>query len=458
MSDMSYAHQPDWTRDAVFYQIFVERFANGRPEIDPEGVMPWGTEPSRAGFTGGDLRGIEQHLDHVIDLGANALYLTPIFEADTNHRYDTADYTRIDHRLGDLDDFRSLLRAAHECGVRVVLDGVFNHTGEGHWAFRHVYAHGAESPYVNWYSIESFPIRRDPRPNYAAFAECPYLPKLNHHNPEVRRYIYGIARQWLREGIDGWRLDVPFEVNHEFWREFRDVVKDHDGEAYIVGEVWELATEWLSGDTFDGTMNYPWRGAALRFASGRTDARALVEEMTTVREATPAWARPGMLNLLASHDTERVASALEGDPFAVRVAVALQMTSEGAPMVYYGDEVGLTGGADPANRGCMTWDPETWDRGLLAWHRGLIRVRREHDVLRGPDDEFVVAPGGLLIRRRGSGENAVHLVVNPTDTPVDIAADLLRGASRDLVTGAELPAEPAGGRRITARSIHVVAV
>ena len=453
MSDSSDACQPAWTRDAVFYQIFVERFANGRPEIDPEGVLPWGSEPTRAGFTGGDLRGIERHLDHVVDLGANALYLTPIFEADTNHRYDTADYTRIDHRLGDLDDFRSLLRAAHDRGVRVVLDGVFNHTGEGHWAFRHVYANGAQSPYVDWYSIESFPIRRDPTPNYAAFAGCPYLPKLNHHNPQVREYVYGIARRWLDEGIDGWRLDVPFEVNHEFWRGFRDVVKGHDREAYIVGEVWELATEWLGGDAFDGTMNYPWRTAALRFASGTSDAVEAAAELTAVREATPAWARPGMLNLLGSHDTERVASELESGPFAARVAVALQMTSEGAPMVYYGDEVGLTGGADPANRGCMSWDQGQWDRDLLAWHRDLIRVRHERDALRGPDDEFVAAPGGLLVRRRGSGANAVHLVVNPTETAVEVPADLLQGASRDLVTGAALPGASSGVRRIAARSI-----
>ncbi|HEY0119680.1 MAG TPA: alpha-amylase family glycosyl hydrolase, partial [Cellulomonas sp.] len=322
-----------------------------------------------------------------------------------------------------------------------------------HWAFRHVYAHGAQSPYAGWYSIESFPIRRDPRPNYAAFAGCPYLPKLKHDNPEVREYLYGIARRWLDEGIDGWRLDVPFEVNHEFWRGFRDVVKGHDREAYIVGEVWELATEWLAGDAFDGTMNYPWRRAALRYASGAGDAAQLAAEMTAVRQATPPWARPGMLNLLGSHDTERVASELGSDPFAVRLAVALQMTSEGAPMVYYGDEVGLAGGADPANRGCMSWDRGRWDRDLLAWHRDLIRVRREHDALRGPQDEFVSAPGGLLIRRRGSGTDAVHLVVNPTGTAVEVADELLQGASRDLVTGAPIPGAPSRGRSVPARSI-----
>jgi glycosidase len=455
VSHASETTQPDWIRDAVFYQVFVDRFADGRPDVDPEGVLPWGSEPSRAGFTGGDLRGIEQHLDHVVDLGANALYLTPIFEADTNHRYDTADYGRIDHRLGDLADFRSLLRAAHERGVRVVLDGVFNHTGEGHWAFRHVYAHGARSPYVNWYSIESLPLRRDPVPNYATFAGCPYLPKLNHHNPEVREHLFEVARRWLAEGIDGWRLDVPFEVNDEFWREFRRVVRGAAPGAYLVGEVWELATPWLQGDIFDGTMNYPWRTAVLRFAAGQTDATGLAEELATVGEATPAWARPGMLNLLGSHDTERLSHQLAADPFATQVAVALQMTSEGAPMVYYGDEVGVIGGADPANRACMPWDEGCWDLDLLGWHRTLIRLRREHAALRGPDDEFVGAPAGLLVRRRGSDRDGVTLVVNSTERAVELSDGVLEGAGHDLISGLDLASTPTG-RIVPPRSIALV--
>jgi glycosidase len=446
---------PSWVRDAVFYQVFVERFANGRPELDPEGALPWGAEPSRAGFVGGDLRGIEQHLDHVVELGATALYLTPIFEADTNHRYDTVDYGRVDHRLGDLDDFRSLVRAAHGRGLRIVLDGVFNHTGEGHWAFRHVYAHGAASPYVTWYSIESLPIRRDPVPNYVTFAGCPYLPKLNHHNPEVRQHLYDVARRWMAEGIDGWRLDVPFEVNREFWRGFREVVKASDADAYIVGEVWELATAWLEGDTFDGTMNYPLRTALLRFAAGASTASELAQEMGVVRDATPAWARPGMLNLLGSHDTERLAFHLDGDRFATRVAVALQMTSEGAPMVYYGDEVGLTGGPDPANRACMPWDESRWDGDLLGWHRTLVRLRREHGALRGPDDEVVAAPGGVLVRRRGVGADAVQLVVNPSSVPVTLPGAVVAGARRDLLRDEAVPLGP-DGWTVAPRSIHLV--
>ncbi|MDR3069567.1 MAG: glycoside hydrolase family 13 protein [Propionibacteriaceae bacterium] len=415
--------QPSWIPDAVFYQIFVERFANGRPEIDPEGVVPWGSTPTRGNFFGGDLPGIARHLDHLENLGVNALYLTPIFEADTNHRYDTADYSRIDHRLGDLADYQALLGQAHRRGIRVVLDAVFNHTGEGHWAFRHIRANGPHSPYADWYHME-FPVQRDPKPNYGTFAGCPYLPKLNHANPKVRDYLYGVALDWLRTGIDGWRLDVPYEMEPDFWRGFREVVKGENPQAYIVGEVWELATQWLQGDLFDGTMNYPLRSAILGFASAKLDAREFVKTMNAVSQATPAWARPGMLNLLGSHDTERVWTHLDGDPFALRVATALQFTCEGAPMVYYGDEIGLAGGDDPDNRRPMPWDKAVWDRGLLAWTRELIELRKAYPVLRGSEDALVPLSEEAFLRRRGNGDEAVYLVVNRGEIPVELPADL----------------------------------
>ncbi|MCR6711404.1 MAG: glycoside hydrolase family 13 protein [Demequina sp.] len=248
---------PEWVKDAVFYQIFPERFANGDPSIDPEGVVPWDTPPSRGNFFGGDLAGIAAHLDHIEALGANAIYLTPIFEADTNHRYDTADYFRIDHRLGDLEAFRRFVVAAHDRGIRVVLDAVFNHCGEGHWAFRHLHAHREDSPYRDWFTYDSLPLTREPEANYATCEGCKYLPKLNHANQQVRDYLIDVGRHWLGEGIDGWRLDMPFLMPHDFWRDFRRAIKSEDEDCYIVAEVWEEATEWLHGDLSDGAMNYP---------------------------------------------------------------------------------------------------------------------------------------------------------------------------------------------------------
>ena len=290
---------PSWVADAVFYQIFPDRFADGDPSLDPEGMVPWSSRPSRSNYFGGDLRGIETHLDHLERLGANAIYLTPIFEADRSHRYDTADYLRIDHRLGDLAAFKRFLAAAHARGIRVVLDAVFNHCGEGHWAFRHVRAHGADSPYVDWFRVDAFPVVRDPEPNYATCSGCKYLPQFNHANPEVREYLFGVADYWTRLGIDGWRLDVPFLVTFDFWQEFRRRVKAVNPDLYIVAEVWEPAPEWVRGDTADGVMNYPLRDLIVDFAAGRSSSRefaAGVDELAdpcSIRTAPPPPCRRG---------------------------------------------------------------------------------------------------------------------------------------------------------------------
>jgi glycosidase len=425
---------PSWLEDAVFYQIFPDRFADGDPSIDPEGVEPWGTPPTRGNFLGGDLAGIRSRLDHIQDLGANALYITPIFEADTNHRYDTADYGRIDHRLGDLGSFRSLVSEAHERGMHIVLDAVFNHCGEGHWAFRHVRAFGERSPYLDWFTIEGFPIVRDPEPNYATCMGCKYLPQFNHANREVRDYLFGVTRQWLAEGIDGWRLDVPFLIDKDFWREFRSIVKGVSPERYIVAEIWETATDWLQGDLADGTMNYPLRDLIVGYTEGAITAGDFAQGLSELRHATPEWATYGMLSLLGSHDTERISTRLHGNRDLLRIAVALQLTSTGAPMVYYGDEVGLEGANDPGCRASMPWNPAQWDGGLLEWHRALLSIRRDHPALRGLDDRIVHANGGLLVRRRASPEETLHVVVNRDDRPAELEAWIVSGARHDLLS------------------------
>lgn len=426
---------PAWLEDAVFYQVFPDRFANGDSSIDPEGVEPWGSAPTRGNFLGGDLAGIRSRLDHIQDLGANALYLTPIFEADTNHRYDTADYGRIDHRLGDLESFRKLIRAAHGRGMHVVLDAVFNHCGEGHWAFRHVRAFGKESPYADWFTIYEFPVVRDPEPNYATCMGCKYLPQFNHANPKVREYLFAITRQWIAEGIDGWRLDVPFLIAPDFWREFRSIVKETDPELYIVAELWETATDWLQGDLADGAMNYPLRANIIEYAEGSISAGDFAKRLGSLELATPEWATPGMLNLLGSHDTERIRTRLRGNHELVRIAVALQMTSPGSPMIYYGDEVGLEGGDDPECRASMPWDPGAWDHQLLEWHRVLIRLRHEHPALRGADDRVIHANGGLVVRRRAHADETLYLVVNRDAHAVELEPWIVAGARHDLITG-----------------------
>jgi cyclomaltodextrinase len=420
---------PDWLADAIFYQIFPDRFANGDPALDPVGVEAWGREPTPDNFFGGDLKGIIDHLDHIVAMGANAIYLTPIFQANTNHRYDATDYFSVDGRLGDDASFRRFIDAAHERGIRVVLDAVLNHCGDGHWAFRDVIEHEERSRYVNWFSVEGFPVRSHPVPNYRTCSGCYYLPKWNAYNPEVREHHYEVARHWVRKGIDGWRLDVPYFINHDFWRGFRREMKGIDPELYIVAEEWREPEQWLQGDLADGTMNYTLRDLVLGFtADGTTSATAYATGMNRLRDRIPESARPAMLNLLGSHDTERVLTR-HGDRVAQsKLAYALLFASQGSPMVYYGDEVGMKGGNDPECRGCMPWGESLWDDELLGWVSALAERRKRTVALRrGRQVVSAVGDDVVAVFRDAGSEGSALMIVSRAETPSSIPSDILDG-------------------------------
>jgi len=404
---------PDWVRDAVFYELFPERFANGEPGNDPPCLEPWNGIPSQTNFFGGDLQGVINKLDYLEALGINAIYLTPIFAAQTNHKYDTADYYQIDPHFGDLETFRCLVREAHGRGIRIVLDAVFNHVGEGFWAFRDVIERGEASPYVNWFYIEDLPVTKEPTPNYATYENADYLVRLNIHNPEVRRYLYDVARYWTREGIDGWRLDVPYLMNHRFWKGFRRVMKEINPELYIVAEIWGQATEWLQGDECDGAMNYRLRDLILDFfVHEKLDAQAFDPELAALREEHPGETAYTMLNLLGSHDTPRFLTLCQGDKELLKVASTFLFTYVGVPMIYYGDEVGMTGENDPDCRRPMAWDPAAQDQGLLEWHRQLVHLRRAHPALRRGEIRTVHASGGVYVFERHYGEDHALVILN----------------------------------------------
>lgn len=416
---------PDWLADAVFYQIFPERFANGDHSLDPPDVQPWDAEPTRDNFLGGDLQGIIDHLDHIQAVGANALYLTPIFEARTNHRYDTSDYFTIDHRLGDLATFRRLLAACHDRGIRVVLDAVLNHCGDGHWAFTDVVANEAQSAYVNWFSVEGFPVTPHPEPNYRTCSGCHYLPKWNAYNPEVRDHHFRLARYWIEQGIDGWRLDVPYYINRNFWRQFRDVVKPLGEDLYIVAEEWRDPAEWLQGDLADGTMNYTLRDLVLGFTADQTvDAAAFSAGVNSLRERIPSGYHHGMLNLLGSHDTERVLTRHHGRTDAALLAFTMMFAAEGAPMLYYGDEVGMTGENDPGCRAGMVWDETAWNRHLLTGIQDLAAKRAALPALRrGTLRASAIDPDTVLLMRTLDDAAAAAIVHRGQGTTVQPAAD-----------------------------------
>ncbi|CAI6029471.1 alpha-glycosidase [Cohnella sp. JJ-181] len=388
---------PEWTKSAVFYQIMPDRFMNGDPSNDPPGVLPWGETPTRESHFGGDLQGIIDRLDYLTELGVTAVYLTPVFEAPSNHKYDTVDYRKVDPHFGDTATLKRLVDAAHAKGLRIVLDAVFNHTSVDFPPFKDVVLKGEKSKFAKWYHIYDFPVRiEEGNPNYDTFGFFAQMPKLNTANPEVKNYLFGVAEYWLKEvGIDGWRLDVANEIDHAFWRDFRRTVKNVNPEAYIIGEVWSDSLRWLLGDQFDSVMNYPFADRVNGFFSpGEPDAGDFADKINSVLMRYPQQTNEVVFNMLSSHDTPRILTMMGGDKRRLKLAIVFLLTYIGTPCIFYGDEVGLVGEGDPDCRKCMEWDPDRQDRELFDFYRLLIDLRKSHQVLRSGRFRFLKAEAG----------------------------------------------------------------
>ncbi len=413
---------PFWVQDAIFYQIFPDRFADGDPTTDPPNVQPWGAPPTINGFQGGDLRGIIQKIDYLLDLGINAIYLNPIFQSPSVHRYNTTSYYEIDPKLGTLADFHALIQVAHQNNIRVILDGVFNHTGRGFFAFTDLLENQEKSPYKDWYTVLSYPVdaytpgeARD----YLAWWKIKSLPKLNTTNPAVRSYLLGVARYWIEQGIDGWRLDVPNEIDDDaFWAEFRSIVRSINPEAYLVGEIWEADPRWANDTHFDGLMDYPFRTAVLGLLGKTMPASAFASRIEAVMGMYPRANTYAMLQLLGSHDVERFATLMEGDLRKIQLGFLIQFALPGAPSVYYGDEIGLEGGKDPDNRRAFPWDPAAWRPGMLELTRLLISLRKRLPALRRGSYLRLLADDarGCLAFARVLGDEKVVVALNASST------------------------------------------
>jgi neopullulanase len=424
---------PEWVRDAVFYQIFPDRFARSLSVPKPTGLDAWGATPTPHGYQGGDLIGIVEHLDHLTDLGVNAIYTTPVFQSASNHRYHTHDYEKVDPMLGGNAALARLLHEAHARGMKVVLDGVFNHASRGFFQFNDILENGASSAYLDWFNIKSFPLYAydpDREIGYGAWWGLRALPKFNVRTPAVREFLLRIGRQWIDFGIDGWRLDVANEIDDDsFWREFRHRVRAGNPNAYIVGEVWTDASHWLKGDMWDAVMNYLFTRACIAFfigdsvdeaelkrtslyphgASGAEAFRTTIAKLlglyrTNVTEV--------MLNLIGSHDMARFLTLARGDVSALRLATLFQMTYPGAPSIYYGDEIGMTGGHDPLNRGAFPWDSKAWNTDLLHDFQKFINLRARYVSMRRGSYECLLARDGVHVHCRRLGNEVAVVAIN----------------------------------------------
>lgn len=391
---------PQWVGETVWYQIFPERYHNGNPDINPEGTLPWKNGPvTNKEFYGGNLRGIIQKLDHIAELGCNGMYLTPIFESPSVHKYDTTDYMKIDPAFGTEEDLRTLVREAHKKGIRVMLDAVFNHCGVHFAPWQDVLANGEKSRYRNWFVIDSFPLfgidpetgkeRADDgdshKTGFKTFAFTTGMPKLNTSDPQLREYLLSVAEYWIKTcDIDGWRLDVANEVDHDFWRDFRKRVKAAKKDAYIVGEIWHHSIDWLRGDQYDAIMNYHFGQAVTNFLLSSQeipDGTALANRLTNLELSYPLPVIRSGFNLLDSHDTARLVHQLKGNLAAARQAWLLLALLPGSPCFYYGSEFGVDGAHDPDCRRCMPWEEENQEPGQFEFLKSIINLRKTNSVL-----------------------------------------------------------------------------
>jgi glycosidase len=423
---------PDWVRDAIFYQIFPDRFRNGDPGNDPSQVQSWGKLPDHISFSGGDLPGIVEKLDYLQRLGVTTLYLTPIFEAPSNHKYDTTNYFRVDPAFGGNAALVELVEALHSRGMRIVLDGVFNHCSEEHPFFQDVIRKGTNSPYWDWFTVSGDGVVREPSPNYACWAGVSSMPEWNHDNPKTRDYLLSVVRHWIRKyGIDGWRLDTVEYLPPDFVKDVRHVAKEENPDTYILGEVMGLATSWFKHRALDGVMHYKlWEALVSFFAKEDWDAARFAGYVTSIWRSYPDEKNYTSYTLLGSHDKPRFLTLADGDVRRLILAAAFLFTFPGAPAIYYGDEIGMEGGEDPDCRRTFPWEEGMWNKEVLETFRRLIHLRAQEVCLRRGAIEFVHPHDRLnvadklrrhLVFCRKTEEEEIVVAVNAGETDHRVA-------------------------------------
>lgn len=425
---------PDWARGIIYYQIFPDRYYKSAAQKARPMYLSWESSPKLDGYFGGDLPGITEKLPWIAELGAEAIYLNPIFQAENNHKYATTDYFRIDPDFGTMDDFRTFIQRAHERNIRVILDGVFNHSGKFFPPFKDFIENRENSEYYRWF----LPCERGKNgeiTRYEAFADWGNMPKLNSDYPAVRNFIIEVMLHWLREGIDGWRLDVADEVPLSTWVDVRNAVKREFPDALLIAETWRDATRYLTqGDKFDTTMNYAFREAARDFFARRTVSAAdFVHRINHTLSLYADITNDVMFNLLDSHDTPRFLHDSGNDIRRQRLAACFQMTFLGAPSIYYGNEIGMTGAKDPDCRRGMIWNEADQDLETLTLYKKLILLRKNEIALRKGSFRILYheEPGLVVFRREAENQSLICVLNNSDQTAQLSAGDL--GLERDVI-------------------------
>lgn len=416
---------PLWANGAVGYQIFPERFSNGDSGNDPKIIEKWDGLPNRTNFFGGDLRGIINKFNHIKDLGVDVIYLTPLFYSPSNHKYDTIDYFRIDPSFGDIEDLKELVTLCHNHNIKVILDGVFNHIGYYSHQFQDAINNGKSSMYWDWFYIDGESVDTNTI-NYECVGYYKWMPKLKYSNSEVREYFLSVGEYWIKEaGIDGWRLDVADEVDFTFWQEFRRKIKNINKNLLLIGETWKNGTDLLRGDQMDTIMNYRFRDAVIDYFVERTiSSKSFVARIESMLFDYPLVTHNILYNLLDSHDTERFLTTCHGDLNKLKLAVVFQMTFPGMPFVYYGDEIGMTGGTDPDCRRPMIWD--SIDNEILRFYKRIIEIRRSSIALKYGTFKHIHTISEVYSFVRDYEDETIIVLINNSDEEYNLSFDLAK--------------------------------
>lgn len=412
-ANASYFQTPEWSKGAIVYQIFPERFAATNDLYSSS----WFDVPmSFRTRTNGSLKGIYQKIPYLKELGIDVIYLTPIFLANSSHRYDTVDYKVIDPLLGTEEEFKELVDELHRNNIKIILDLVFNHSSTNFFAFQDLLKNQENSIYKNWYFIDKFPVEMKMPSDYMGFSFSPWMPKLNTSDKECRKYLFDVSRYYLEKfNIDGYRLDVANEVTHDFWKEFRHLCKGINKDCLIMGEIWFDSRTYLRGDEFDSVMNYTYFDAI----RGLLNRRFTVKEFTSIierergEESLTYYHNSNLL--VGSHDTDRIYYALGKDENKYAQAMTLLFTLPGSPILYYGDEKMMDGGNDPDCRRGMIFDP-LYNKKEFDFVKRLIRIKHRDEFKHG-DIRFIETESYLAYQRFFEGKESI-VILNLNDQEI----------------------------------------
>jgi len=437
------ANTPKWVGETIWYQIFPDRFYTENPKL------PWGTLPvNNNQIFGGNLNGIRKKLPYLHDLGITGIYFTPIFEAKTAHKYDTINYFKIDPSFGTNEDFKKLVEEAHNLNIKVMLDGVFNHSGFLHPFFQDVVKNGENSIYKNSFHIDKFPavnfeLTEDGQPakhtthnlNFKTFAYTPHMPKWNTDDPLTKKHLLDVITYWIKEyNIDGWRLDVSNEISHDFLREIRKTALKANPDTFILGENWDQSLPWLMGDQVDSVMNYDLTFPIWNYFDTKIDLETFISVINTYLALTPKNVMRNMFNLIDSHDTDRILGRFNDNKTnRAKLAYLFMFLSKGAPNIYYGGEVGLDGGHDPDNRRCMIWDEDKQDLDMFNFIKKLIELRKTYKSFATSDYNFL-SKDILAFTKSLDDELILAVLNNNNDNKTFVLPNNLKGEYLNLFT------------------------